>query len=266
MEDSKSIEEFTKKLDIESWEYCDDLVNDAKLIYTYKGYEVVEDPLYLDGKSPYIINNRMELYNVGSDFYIVDYTEGCKDIVKVTENTGKFLSAPEKLNINIKKTEEDIINKWKTEIDNLKDWSESSEVDDDSDEDFDIIKESDVRKSSKEQRLDILDNQNQVVLYSTSEISEITNYLNVLCENEWEEVQAIPDMASVERNIIRYALKRKTSDHELVEVSRKILYKDKENYYCEDIIPNNGEQKQDYTTYYKIPKETAQYIYSLSAD
>lgn len=141
MEESKSIEEFTKKLDIESWEYCDILVNNAKLTYTYIGYEVVDDPFYLESKKPYIIKNSMELYEDKYDFYIVKYTEDCKDIVKITKSTGKFLSEPTKLNLNSKGTAEDIISKWKTEIDQLKDWSENSELDDDSDEGFDIQKQ-----------------------------------------------------------------------------------------------------------------------------
>lgn len=266
MEEPKSIEEFTKKLDIESWEYCDDIEKDAKLICTYIGYEVVDDSFYLKGKDPYMIKDSMELYRLGEDYYVVDYTEDSKDIAKVTKATGKYLSELGKLNINKEIKAEDIIDKWKAELGNLKDSTDNQEVEDKSSDEVDKITESDVRSVSKEQRLDILDNKEQEVLYSTSEISEITNYLNTLSENEWEEVQAIKDTASVERNIIRYELARKTSNRELVESSRIILYKDKEDYYCEEIIPNNGKQKEDYNTYYKIPKEIGEYICSLSSN
>ncbi len=271
MEDSKSIEEFTKKLDIESWEYCDHLVNDAKLKYTYKGYEVVDDPFYLEGNAPYINRDVIELYEAKSDFYIVDFSEDSRDIVKVTKRTGKYLGEPQKLNISAKKTAEELISKWKTEIDGLQDQLDNTESDVDSDkgcehsdEDFEIITEENIRKVSKEQRMDILDSENQVVLYSTSKISKITDILNKLSMNEWKEVHKIPDRVSAEVNIIRYALNRKTTKHELIKMCQEVLYKDEDDYYMKEIIPNNGTQKKDYIKYYKIPKETAEFIYSLS--
>ncbi len=264
MEDSKSIEEFTKKLDIESWEYCDHLVNDAKLRYTYIGYEVVEDPFYLEDNNPYIIKSSMELYEAGSDFYIVDYSMDYIDIAIVTKSTGKFLCDPKKLNIDSKKTADEIISKWNKEIEGLQNIEEDTDEDNcDFDREDEIFSEDEVKKTSKEQRLDIMDSENQVVLYSTSKISEITDILNNLSMSEWKEIHEIPDRVSTEVNMIHYALKRKTAKHKLVKVCQEILYKDEDNYYIKEIIPNNGTQKKDYIKYYRIPNKTAEFICSL---
>lgn len=269
IEDSNSIKELTKKLNIKSWKYCDHLKKNAKLKYIYKGYEVVEDPYYLEDKKPYIIKDGMELYESGSDFYIIDYSEDSRDIVKVEKSTGNYLNSPEKLNINKKKTAKEIIKKWKKEINGLQDREkEDIDYDDKHDnivEGFEVLTEADVEKTSKEQRLEILDN-NLDVLYRTTNITEITEFLNALCMKKWKEVKSISDSATVNCSIIRYAIKRKTPEDKLVKISQDILYKYKGDYYFKDIIPGNGNQERDYISYYKIPERAVEYIHSLSTN
>ncbi len=265
MEDNSSINDFTEKEDVSSWEFINVLPEDAEVLYRYNCYAVVSEEIYLNGSAPFIAWSSDTLYKVDNNYYIQNSSLNDEGFtVKIPSDTGIYLSQPEQLPIEKNKKKEDIISEWKQEISNLLDAPKSVQTEEIETEvnDSEKITKKDVEQTSSQQKIEIYDSKNENVLYKTENLQDIADYLNATSIDNWKDVDDIPDSAKLECRINGYALDRKSIKKKLVHMYVRELYIDGIDNYCKLIIPSNGESKE-YISYYKISNEVVTYIQSL---
>ena len=113
IDNNKEIERFVKQLDIESWSYMEQLPEDRDLVYSYISYEVIDEPLFLQDKTQSVNLSTIELYISGKGEYIIrNCVQGVETIAGISEKAGRFLNAPEDLDLNKHMTAKDILDGW----------------------------------------------------------------------------------------------------------------------------------------------------------
>ena len=112
-EPNKEIERFVKQLDIESWNDMEQLPEDIDLVYSYISYEVIDEPIFLPDGIPLVHMSTLELYISDKGEYIIrDYDQEIETIARISEKAGRFLNAPEDLELNKNITAKDILDGW----------------------------------------------------------------------------------------------------------------------------------------------------------
>ena len=96
--------------------------------------------------------------------------------------------------------------------------------------------EKELRRTSKEQKIQFYGADKNTLLNEIDDISEIAQYLNGLALEQWEYADNAPNPEEVECQIVRFMLSR-DNKKELKEMYTEILYKSNGNYYIEEIIP-----------------------------
>jgi len=126
----------------------------------------------------------MELYSINNKYYLIDG----EDIISLPGSAGEFLNKPEKLDIDRETNTQNILNNWGLEVLNLEDLNKNENLDYDTAEnenldydidEFSLFTEEEVKSVSEEQRLDIM-NSDEKILFSTTQIPDITKYINKL--------------------------------------------------------------------------------------
>lgn len=113
IDNNKEIERFVKQLDIESWNYMEQLPEDRDLVYSYISYEVIDEPLFLQDKTQLVNMSTLELYISGKGEYIIrNYAQGVETIAGISEKAGRFLNEPEDLDLNKHMTAKDMLDGW----------------------------------------------------------------------------------------------------------------------------------------------------------
>ncbi len=269
IDNNKEIERFVKQLDIESWNYMEQLPEDRDLVYSYISYEVIDEPLFLYDKTQLVNMSTLELYISGKGEYIIrNYAQGAETIARISEKAGRFLNAPEDLELNKHMTAKDILNGW-----GLAFYVPNSDINSDIEKTDDIenaryyegetlFTEKELLKTSKEQKIQFYGADNNTLLNEIDDISEIEQYLNGLALNQWEYADNAPNPSEVECQIVRFMLSRDSNKKELKEMYTQILYKSDGNYYIEEIIPGEYSNRGEFKTYYQVSEEIAKYILS----
>lgn len=62
IDNNKEIEKFEKQLDINSWNYMEQLPEGSNLVYHYISYEVIDEPVFLKDGTPLVNMSTLELY------------------------------------------------------------------------------------------------------------------------------------------------------------------------------------------------------------
>lgn len=254
IDNSEKIKAFIEHMDMDSWEYNTHFSEEAKLLYSYVTYEVVDDEFFLKGQDQYVVKSMMDLYKQGYEYYVViDETTN-----KISEDIGIYMSEPEKIGLNTLKSAQDILDEWGIPIKDI--TNEDSTVLDDEDEN-EVYSEEDVASVSKEQKIEICDEEDEVV-FSTSDISVITDILNTTQSSNWHEIARCPDGVKEVCKIKKFSQKKKQIKKELVVDYTDTLYSYGDEYYIEHRMPDVEGKLDDYVECYKVPDEIANYIIS----
>ena len=265
IDNNKEIERFVKQLDIESWNYMEQLPEDRDLVYSYTSYEVIDEPLFLQDKTQLVNMSTLELYISSKGEYIIrNYDQGVETIARISEKAGRFLNAPEDLDLNKHMTAKDILDGWGLDF-----YVPNSDIEKTDDienaryyEGKTSFTEKELLKTSKEQKIQFYGADKNTLLNEIDDISEIEQYLNGLALNQWEYVDNAPNPREVECQIVRFMLSRDSNKKELKEMYTQILYKSDGNYYIEEIIPGEYSNRGEFKTHYQVSEEIAKYILS----
>ncbi len=282
IDNNKEIERFVKQLDIESWNYMEQLPEDIDLVYRYISYEVIDEPIFLQDGKQLVNKSTLEFYISSKGEYIIrDYNQEIEAIARISEKAGQFLNAPEDLELNKNITAKDILDGWGLDF-----YVPNSDIESDIEKTDDIenaryymgetsfiesaryyqgetsFTEKELRKTSEEQKIQFYKADKNTLLNEIDDISEIAQYLNGLALDQWQYVDNVPDSGEVECQIVRFMLSRHSNKRELKEMDTQILYKSDGNYYIEEIIPGDYSDQGEFRTYYQVSEEIAEYILS----
>ncbi len=282
IDNNKEIERFVKQLDIESWNYMEQLPEDIDLVYRYISYEVIDEPIFLQDGKQFVNMSTLELYVSSKGEYIIrNYNQEVGAIARISEKAGRFLNAPEDLDLNKNITAKDILDGWGLDF-----YVPNSDIESDIEKTDDIenaryymgetsfiesaryyqgetsFTEKELRKTSEEQKIQFYKADKNTLLNEIDDISEIAQYLNGLALDQWQYVDNVPDSGEVECQIVRFMLSRHSNKRELKEMDTQILYKSDGNYYIEEIIPGDYSDQGEFRTYYQVSEEIAEYILS----
>ena len=282
IDNNKEIERFVKQLDIESWNYMEQLPEDIDLVYRYISYEVIDEPIFLQDGKQFVNMSTLELYVSSKGEYIIrNYNQEVGAIARISEKAGRFLNAPEDLDLNKNITAKDILDGWGLDF-----YVPNSDIESDIEKTDDIenaryymgetsfiesaryyqgetsFTEKELRKTSEEQKIQFYKADKNTLLNEIDDISEIAQYLNGLALDQWQYVDNVPDSGEVECQIVRFMLSRHSNKRELKEMDTQILYKSDGNYYIEEIIPGDYSDQGKFRTYYQVSEEIAEYILS----
>ena len=265
IDNNKEIERFVKQLDIESWNYMEQLPEDIDLVYSYISYEVIDEPIFLQDGKQLVNKSTLEFYISSKGEYIIrDYNQEIETIARISEKAGQFLNAPEDLVLNKNITAKDILDGWG--LDFYVPNSDLERTDDIETARYYIgetsFTEEELRKTSKEQKIQFYGADKNTLLNEIDDISEIAQYLNGLALDRWEYVDDAPNPEEVECQIVRFMLSRHSNEKELKEMDTQILYKSNGNYYIEEIIPGEYSDRGEFITHYQVSEEIAKYILS----
>ena len=282
IDNNKEIERFVKQLDIESWNYMEQLPEDIDLVYRYISYEVIDEPIFLQDGKQFVNMSTLELYVSSKGEYIIrNYNQEVGAIARISEKAGRFLNAPEDLDLNKNITAKEILDGWGLDF-----YVPNSDIESDIEKTDDIenaryymgetsfiesaryyqgetsFTEKELRKTSEEQKIQFYGADKNTLLNEIDDISEIAQYLNGLALDQWQYVDNVPDSGEVECQIVRFMLSRHSNKRELKEMDTQILYKSDGNYYIEEIIPGDYSDQGEFRTYYQVSEEIAEYILS----
>ncbi len=265
IDNNKEIERFVKQLDIESWNYMEQLPEDRDLVYSYISYEVIDEPLFLQDKTQLVNMSTLELYISSKGEYIIrNYAQGIETIAGISEKAGRFLNAPEDLDLNKHMTAKDKLDGWGLDF-----YVSNCDIEKTDDienaryyEGKTSFTEKELLKTSKEQKIQFYGADKNKLLNEIDVISEIAQYLNGLALNQWEYVDNAPNPREVECQIVRSMLSRDSNKKELKEMYTQILYKSDGNYYIEEIISGEYSNRGEFKTHYQVSEEIAKYILS----
>lgn len=271
IDNNKEIERFVKRLDIESWNHMEQLPEDTDLVYSYISYEVIDEPIFLQDGTPLVHMSTLELYISSKGEYIIrDYDQEIETIARISEKAGRFLNAPEDLELNKNITAKAILDGWGLDF-----YVPDSDIETgqyyEGETSFiesaryyqgeTSFTEKELRKTSKEQKIQFYGADKNTLLNEIDDISEIAQYLNGLALDQWEYADDAPNPEEVECQIVRFMLSR-DNKKELKEMDTRILYKSDGNYYIEEIIPGEYSDWGEFITHYQVSEETAKYILS----
>ena len=268
IDNNKEIERFVKQLDIESWNYMEQLPEDIDLVYSYISYEVIDEAVFLQDGIPLVNKSTLEFYISSKGEYIIrDYNQEIEAIARISEEAGQFLNAPEDLELNKNITAKDILDEWGLDF-----YVPNGDIESDIEKTDDIenaryyigetsFTEEELRKTSEEQKIQFYGADKNTLLNEIDDISEIAQYLNGLALDQWEYADDAPNPEEVECQIVRFMLSR-DNKKELKEMDTQILYKSDGNYYIEEIIPGEYSDRGDIITHYQVSEEIAEYILS----
>ena len=264
IDNNKEIERFVKQLDIESWNHMEQLPEDIDLVYSYISYEVIDEPIFLQDGIQLVHMSTLELYISDKGEYIIrDYDQEIETIARISEEAGQFLNAPEDLELNKNITAKEILDGWG--LDFYVPNSDIEKIDDIENAQYyqgkTSFTEKELRKTSKEQKIQFYGADQNTLLNEIDDISEIAQYLNGLALDQWEYADNAPTPEEVECQIVRFMLSR-DNKKELKEMDTQILYKSDGNYYIEEIIPGEYSDRGDIITHYQVSEEIAKYILS----
>ncbi len=264
IDNNKEIERFVKQLDIKSWNDMEQLPEDIDLVYSYISYEVIDEPIFLPDGIPLVHMSTLELYISDKGEYIIrDYDQEIETIARISEKAGRFLNAPEDLELNKNITAKDILDGWGLDF-----YVPNSNIE--KTDDIETARyyqgetsftEKELRKTSEEQKIQFYGADKNTLLNEIDDISEIAQYLNGLALDRWEYVDDAPNPEEVECQIVRFMLSR-DNKKELKEMDTQILYKSDGNYYIEEIIPGEYSDRGEFITHYQVSEEIAKYILS----
>lgn len=280
IDNNKEIERLVKQLDIKSWNYMGQLPEDIDLVYRYISYEVIDEPIFLPDGIPLVHMSTLELYISDKGEYIIrDYDQEIETIARISEKAGRFLNAPEDLELNKNITAKDILDRWG--LDFYVPNTDIEKTDDTDDietaryyegetsfietaryyEGKTSFTEKELLRTSEEQKVQFYGADKNTLLNEIDNISEIAQYLNGLALDQWEYADDAPSPGEAECQIVRLMLSR-DSKKELKEMNTEILYKSDGNYYIEEIIPGEYSDRGEFKTYYQVSEEIANYILS----
>ena len=265
IDNNKEIERFVKQLDIKSWNDMEQLPEDIDLVYSYISYEVIDEPIFLQDGKQLVNMSTLELYISDKGEYIIrDYNQEIETIARISEKAGRFLNAPEDLELNKNITAKDILDGWG--LDFYVPNSNIEKTDDIENARYyqgeTSFTEKELRKTSEEQKIQFYGADKNTLLNEIDDISEIAQYLNGLALDRWEYVDDAPNPEEVECQIVRFMLSRHSNEKELKEMDTQILYKSDGNYYIEEIIPGEYSDRGEFITHYQVSEEIAKYILS----
>ena len=242
------------------------LPEDIDLVYSYITYEVIDEPIFLQDGKQLVNKSTLEFYISSKGEYIIrDYNQEIETIARISEKAGRFLNAPEDLELNKNITAKDILDGWGLDF-----YVPNSDIESDIEKIIETARyyqgktsftEKELRKTSKEQKIQFYGADQNTLLNEIDDISEIAQYLNGLALDQWEYTDNAPKPGEVECQIVRFMLSR-DNKKELKEMDTQILYKSDGNYYIEEIISGEYSDRGESITHYQVSEEIAKYILS----
>ena len=211
IDNHKEIERFVNQLDIESWNDMEQLPEDRDLAYSYISYEVIDEPIFLQDGKQLVHMSTLELYISSKGEYIIrDYNQEVETVARISEKAGQFLNAPGDLELNKNITAKDILDGWGLDF-----YVPNSDIE--KTDDIETARyyqgetsftEEELRRTSKEQKIQFYGADQNTLLNEIDDISEIAQYLNGLALDQWEYADDAPNPEEVECQIVRFMLSR----------------------------------------------------------
>lgn len=237
---SDDVKYFFDAMKLEDWRYIEKQGDFNECIYKFVSYELI---VYDNEK--HIRKDPYDLYKKDEDFFIVQND----DVISIPKSTGKFLTSIEDKITITKFDANEILNKW-----------ENSDITN-SDND-DIIN----KKEDAEQK--IMSKYNKIIISNEggenieiNDKSEINAFIERLDDDNWKEIDNIPDDAILRRRISAYSFGRRSEKNILKEMYRITLYEtSNKQYFIEEVIPDNGTQGENYIQDYSVPQSVAEFI------
>lgn len=250
---------FIQNEKMEEWEDVSEIPVQAKLQYIIISYEKITENFWLEKGAPEISIGKYALYEDNGDFYIEDAFEGDSTYCRIPVSAGEYIMKQAGNGSDIL-DKNDIFASWgindfgieKEEEAVLK---ESYKIAKSENEDgYHLYSADELAKVSKEQKLEIFDQDSELVR-TMKDLEEIADFYNQIKRETWLEIECLPEEKSNICEITIYQLERHTREKHLIENEKWILFEDQNQYYIHDIIPNDSEDIDDMEIFYSIPND-----------
>ena len=259
---------FIQNEKLEEWEDVSEIPVQAELQYIIISYEKVTENFWLERGAPEINIGKYALYEDNGDFYVEDVFEGYSAYCRIPVSAGEYIMKLAGNGSDIL-DKNDIFASWGINdfgIENEEEavLKEPDKILKSENEDGDHLYSADeLAKVSKEQKLEIFDQDSELVCTMT-DLEEIADFYNQIKRETWLEMEYLPEEKSNICEITIYQLERHTREKNLIENEKLMLFEAQNQYYIHDIIPNASEDIDDMETFYSIPNDIGNYIHQLA--
>lgn len=259
---------FIQNEKMEEWEYVSEIPMQAKLQYIITSYEKISEEFWEKKGVPEISIGKETLYEDNGDFYMESVFEGDSTYCRIPESAGEYIMELAS-NSSDMIDKNDIfaswgINDFDVETEDGTAFKEPDKISEsENEQDHHLYSADELAKVSKEQKVEILD-QDLEIVFTMTDLEEIADFYNQIKRETWLEIEGLPEEKSNICEITIYQLERHTADKNLVENEKLILFESQKQYYLYDIIPSCSKDIDDMEIFYSIPDDIANYIHKLA--
>lgn len=259
---------FIQNEKMEEWEDVSDIPVQAKLQYIIISYEKITENFWLEKGAPEISIGKYALYEDNGDFYIEDIFEGDSIYCRIPVSAGEYIMKQAGNGSDIL-DKNDIfvlwgINDFGIEREEEAVLKESYKIVKSENEDgYHLYSADELAKVSKEQKLEIFDQDSELVC-TMKDLEEIADFYNQIKRETWLEIECLPEEKSNICEITIYQLERHTREKNLIENEKWILFEAQNQYYIHDIVPNDSKDMDDMEIFYSIPNDIGNDINKLA--
>lgn len=262
---------FIQNEKMEEWEDVSEIPVQAELQYIIISYEKVTENFWLEKGAPEISIGKEALYEDNGDFYMEDVFEGDSTYCRIPVSAGEYIMKLAGNGSDIL-DKNDIFASWgindsgieKAEEAFLKEPDKNFRSEnEDSHHFYHLYSADELAKVSKEQKLEIFDQDSELVC-TMKDLEEIADFYNQIKRETWLEMECLPEEKSNICEITIYQLERHTREKNLIENEKLILFEAQNQYYIHDIIPKCSEDMDDMETFYSIPNDIGNYMNKLA--
>lgn len=248
---------FIQNEKMEEWEYVSEIPVQAKLQYIIIFYEKITENFWLEKGAPEISIGKYALYEDNGDFYIEDIFEGDSAYCRIPVSAGEYIMKQAGNSSDIL-DKNDIFASWGIDDFGIEKEAVLKEpykiVKSENEDGYHLYSADELAKVSKEQKLEIFDQDSELVR-TMKDLEEIADFYNRIKRETWLEIECLPEEKSNICEITIYQLERHTREKHLIENEKWILFEDQNQYYIHDIIPNDSEDMDDMEIFYSIPND-----------
>ncbi|MDE6603568.1 MAG: hypothetical protein K2K90_15770 [Lachnospiraceae bacterium] len=255
---------FIQNEKMEEWEDVREIPVQAELQYIIISYEKVTENFWLEKGAPEINIGKYALYEDNGDFYVEDVFEGYSGYCRIPASAGEYIMKVARNGSDIL-YKNDIFASWGINDFGIENREEAVLKKPDkifkseNDDGYHLYSAEELAKVSKEQKLEIFD-QNSELVCTMKDLGEIADFYNQIKRETWLEIERLPEEKSNICEITIYQLERHTREKNLIENEKLILFEAQNRYYIHDIIPGYSEGIDDMESFYSIPNDIGNYI------
>lgn len=257
---------FIQNEKMEEWEDVSEIPVQAELQYIIISYEKITENFWLEKGAPEISIGKYALYEDNGDFYIEDAFEGDSTYCRIPVSAGEYIMKQAGNGSDIL-DKNDIFASWGIDDFGIEKEAVLKEpykiVKSENEDGYHLYSADELAKVSKEQKLEIFDQDSELV-HTMKDLEEIADFYNQIKRETWLEIECLPEEKSNICEITIYQLERHTREKHLIENEKWILFEAQNQYYIHDIIPNDSEDMDDMEIFYSIPNDIGDDINKLA--